>query len=186
MTSSLVKIIITVWLALVLFLPEGVVYTWLKMKQKEIRREVKMKIHSGLEKEDLIRFSFHIQHEKSAVTWIKKGEFSYKNNLFDVVFTETSVDSVIYYCWQDHEESAIKKELQKLSAMAWGNHPERRDGHKKAIDFYKQLFCEKFKTSVYTLRHPEQIEIPIRNIHNYTSVFIYSESPPPEYTNSQV
>lgn len=179
MTSSFFKMIIASLLTLVLFLPEGLVYSWLKLKQKEIRREVKHRIHAGLEKNDLLRLSFHVNDEKSAVSWVKKGEFSYKNSMFDVVFQETSADSIIYYCWEDYEENIIKKQLQKLSALAWENQPERRDGHKKVFDFYKQLFFQE-PESISTFRYnPDSETITVMN-YNYVSAFFYSESPPPE------
>ncbi len=181
MTSSFAKIIMAAWLLMVLFLPEGLVYSWLKMKQKEIRREVKRKMHSELEKGDLIKLSFHKHLEKSNISWIKKGEFSYKNSLFDVVYVETTADSVIYFCWEDHEESKIKRELQKLSARAWGKHPERRDGHKKVIDFYKQLYFEDSHMLVF-INYPTPTSLEIIAQHNNTlpSVFIPTKNPPPE------
>lgn len=181
MTTSFVKMILASWLILVIFLPEGLVYSWLKLKQKEIRREVKHRIHAGLEKKDLLRLSFHINDEKSAVSWIKKGEFSYRNSLFDVVYIETKTDTVIYYCWEDHEESKIKKELQKLSAMAWGKHPERRNGHKKMIDFYKQLYCQDSHVLASIKKSTSRpLKIILQDNNNLPSVFIPAENPPPE------
>jgi len=76
-----------------------------------IHNEVKQLIKKGLSKDKLTKLTFSI-NMSGQLKWHKKNkEFSYNNDMYDIVFKTTSADSITYYCYHDKKESILFSNL---------------------------------------------------------------------------
>jgi len=167
-------------------LPFALTKLALQWQKKAIRKEVKKRINDGLKDEELVKLTFHKDDVDELLIWAKKDEFDFGGQMFDIVRSWESNDSVTYMCWKDDDESIIKQRLNQLSELEWSkNNSNRRQNERKA-DFYKSLICPKPDT-------PTKIWLFINKSSQgkilYTKNVIFSfirppHSPPPEYLMS--
>lgn len=129
----------TLLLALLLPAVSGIVV--LKIQKKKIRKEIKQKIIRGICENELVYFVFSKEDSRTLLDWKHDKEFSYQDEMYDIVKKEISGDSIRYWCWWDHEESRLERQLQKEVWIALGAHPQKKNHEQKWKDFYKKLFC---------------------------------------------
>lgn len=87
-----------------------------KSFEYKYKKEIKQLIKEGVPEKDLVHFTFHksiIQNGAKDFKWIKKKEFRYKNEMYDVVKTEIKGDSVYYKCIHDFKESKLFANFDK-------------------------------------------------------------------------
>jgi len=102
-------------LLLILFHSEFyiIMFKGLEVKYK---REIKQQIKNGISEEKLVIFTFgkNILNEKSEdFIWMKKNEFRYKGEMYDIIKTEYKGDSIVYHVFHDLKESALFSNLDK-------------------------------------------------------------------------
>jgi hypothetical protein len=131
--------ITTLLLALLLPAVSGIAV--LKIQKKKIRKEVKQKIIRGICENELVYFVFSKEASQTLLDWKHDKEFSYQDEMYDIVKKEISGDSIRYWCWWDQEESKLERQLEKEVWIALGAHPQKKKHEKKWKDFYKKLFC---------------------------------------------
>lgn len=134
------KNFLLITLILCLTVPYAATYTWLHFERKQVKREVREKIISGLEKEDLVLLSFLRTESEKQLRWVHPGEFEYRGQMFDIVRTETREDTVLYWCWKDEKEQSLKKQMEELAAKAAGTHPLNKEKQKRYIGVFKIFF----------------------------------------------
>lgn len=81
-----------------------------KSFEYKYKKEIKQLIKSGVPEKDLVSFGFHISVINTGANdfrWIKKNEFRYKDEMYDIVKTEYRGDSVYYKCIHDLKESKL-------------------------------------------------------------------------------
>lgn len=133
------KIVTVILLGLSINLPMLITKQYLELQRKAIRREVKAKINAGLKDSELIRLSFEKSAFESQVIRHKVDEFEYKDVMYDIVRQIPTQDSIIYMCWQDDDESIIKKKLNDISKQEWGKNRPKDKQKERQIEFYKNL-----------------------------------------------
>jgi hypothetical protein len=136
------KKLISVLLFLSLTAPFAGTFTFLQIRKQLVKKEVKWKLIDGLDKEELVLLKFARKETETLLTWKHSREFEYHGEMYDIVETEIAGDSVFYYCWWDHEETHLNKQLNSLLAKAAGQHEQNKDNAKKIYQFFKTLYLE--------------------------------------------
>lgn len=95
-----------------------------------------------VDRSELVLFKFSTEDAASKLEWEHSKEFEYENEMYDVVQTETKGDTISYWCWRDHEETALNKELTALTTIALKNDPAHQNGQKQVAQFLLNLFFE--------------------------------------------
>ena len=80
--------------------------------QLQARQEIKMRIKQGVPESEIHKIVFAVNEK---INWVRKGkEFSFKNQLYDVVRKEYLKDHVIYYCINDKQEEKLFAGLDEM------------------------------------------------------------------------
>lgn len=115
----------------------------------------------------------------SELNWEHSKEFEFHNQMYDVVESETHGDSIFYWCWWDHEETTLNKELSAWVLKALGKDPQNKETRNELIDFYKHLFYEEPGFDHVHLK----INLAQKQFHYHPSIrdwIITIPSPPPK------
>lgn len=134
---------------------------------------------AGMDRSELVLLKFSFSEINSGLRWEHDKEFEYRSQMYDIVEKIIKVDSVYYWCWWDHEETALNKELDNLVAKTLGTDRENNSRQKRLVEFYKSIcinaYCDEFKPSI----NPDKI-LSETNCGLYTSFQIPPPFPPPE------
>jgi hypothetical protein len=144
-----------------------------------VKREIKHEMMRGLPKERLTLIISHPNNEH-LLDWEHSREFEYQKQMYDVVYQEIKGDSIFYWCWADHKESALNRELSTLfhQSMSQTDDTESKEGI--LLSLFKPFFLSK-----QPLHNGQQPYLTL-----CTTTFFYSstlvsidqsvESPPPQ------
>jgi len=169
-----------IMIVLSIAIPYSGAYLWLQQKKKLIRKEIKWKMIAGLERDELILLKFTRTETHELLNWKHSKEFEFKGQMYDIIETEASGDSIFYWCWWDHEETTLNKQLKNLVAQAKGQNPVKKENNKRLIDFFKALYFK--EPSSFANNNPG---LSCRKIFGlpsfYKSFDISPPIPPPEY-----
>ncbi|UAB81551.1 hypothetical protein INR76_01960 [Marixanthomonas sp. SCSIO 43207] len=165
-------------LLLCLLLPSAGTYVWLSFHKKQLKKEVKHKIIAGLDKEDLVYLKFSKVDAQKNLEWKHSKEFKYKGQMYDIVETKITKDSIAYWCWWDYEETKLNKKLNKVLIGVFQEDSTTQEKHRRLTSFHQQLFYQ---------NHPVwQIALPKTTSTNsnikYIELFYKSISIPPPIT----
>jgi hypothetical protein len=115
-------------------------FTWLYYQKSIVKREVGRQIISGMDKDELILLRFTKEEAKAKLHWENSKEFEYKRQMYDVVETMTSDDAVYYWCWLDHEETKLNRQLEDLTSLALGKDQKIKEQNERLTSFVKSLY----------------------------------------------
>ncbi|MEY3050362.1 MAG: hypothetical protein RLY31_147 [Bacteroidota bacterium] len=136
------KVQVSVLLLVVLVaLPPAVAWLSFHNQRVQVRRSIKRQMVGLLDREDLVRLSFRKDQVATLLEWEHPREFSYRGQFYDVVFRAESADSMTYWCWWDHAETALNRQLSALLSHAMGKDPQQRAHQQRWLDFRWSLFC---------------------------------------------
>lgn len=129
------RAIASVLLMLVLLSPVLLNYTWLHQQKVKIRHQVKKAIAKGMDKDELTYFEFSKVEAKEKLDWEHAAEFKFEGEMYDVVFNESTPDSIRVWCWHDAKETHINEQISlafwttlnhdqssKTSCQKWNQH----------------------------------------------------------------
>lgn len=133
------KRFLTVFLLSSLIFPLTGSIIYFKFQSSKIKRAVKHQIIEGIDKSELVLLSFSEQ-ERVKLNWKHSKEFEYKNEMYDIVYTEYSNDTTHYWCWWDFKETELNKQLNKVVLHILGQNPGRKNEIDRVFLFYKTLF----------------------------------------------
>ena len=173
---------IGIFLLLCLLLPSAGTYVWLTFHKKNLKKEVKHKLIAGIDKEELVLLKFSKAEVDKKLKWEHSKEFEYEGQMYDVVETKTTKDSISYWCWWDYEETKLNQKLNKIFIGVLGEDNQTKEKQKRLTNFYLSLFIHKkpiwnFYTSEID-RQKEEI--------SYFTIHYKSISFPPPHTPPQV
>ena len=173
------KKLISIVLLFLLVLPFVATYTHLKVEKKQLRRSVKHKIIAGIEKEELVFLSFSKNDVEKMLEWEHSKEFKFRGEMYDVVTTEETNDSISFWCWWDNEETLLS---QKLALTLCGLLPMNAESSKtiqNLADYSRSLYISTIKglcpSDKVILLKDEYCEYKI----SYSSIYIEVPTPPP-------
>ncbi|MCB9336000.1 MAG: hypothetical protein H6586_07615 [Flavobacteriales bacterium] len=153
-------------------------FIWLHFQKKSIKRTVKHEIINSISKSDLAFIKLSKVEAEEELDWEHSKEFEFKNNMYDVVYTETTSDSVFYWCWLDKKETQLNILLAELVKNTFGNNQNKKKNEKALIDFCKSLYF--YELSNLKLDIPNYCYFYSDNyFDNYYSIKPNPTSPPP-------
>jgi hypothetical protein len=114
----------------------------------QIRHEVRTEIKADLTRSELDLLVFHKENLHSAVKWKHDKEFELNGEMFDIIYEDHIGDSVYYYCWPDHEESAINKRMDRLITHLLHGSQQSKDRQKNIRHFFNHLFLTETQTNI--------------------------------------
>jgi len=121
-------------------------YVSLKLHEKQVRKEVKLKMISGLDKHELVLLKFTEKETQTNLLWKHSKEFEYNGQMYDVVESLIQGDSIFYWCWWDCIETKLSQQLNDLVDIALGNSEQQKHHQKQPTAFCKSLYCENFQS----------------------------------------
>lgn len=101
-----------------------------KAHEIKYKKEVKQLIKAGIPKDELVKFAFHkniFDEEIRNFRWVKKNEFRYNNEMFDIISSKLNSDSVYFYCYRDMKESSLFARLDDYVNKYMHDNPEKRN-----------------------------------------------------------
>jgi hypothetical protein len=159
--------------------PAAVTYIWLQHRKAVVRKEVKWKMIAGIDKSQLVFFTFSQKESQTKLKWKHSKEFEFNGEMYDVVKKITSTDSIQYWCWWDHEETKLSKQLSKLLVGAFQSDVPSKDKKQQIVSFYKSLFCSEvfsWNPIFNTFRNSKNAFF----YDNYKFIATTINAPPPE------
>jgi hypothetical protein len=116
---------------------------------------------------------------KKKLRWEKPGEFEYKGQMYDVVKTKITKDSVHYICYQDKAETNLNFRIKKIIAAAMSQDSQNRETQKRLTTFFQSLYLQD--------HFQWNSDIPLKNLEGHTdnhficsSVYLAPVAPPPK------
>lgn len=179
------KRIISISLLLLLLLPVAVTVSWLNMEKHLVRKSIKRKIISGIDKSELVALTFHKNEINTTLKWKHSKEFEYKGQMYDIVETSIGSDSIQYWCWWDFEETQLNKKLDNLLASAWNQHPPKNEKHQLLFEWMEDFYFQPFasilpsSTSILSILTTNEYSISIPPYRAPLPL-----APPPEHVSS--
>ena len=175
------KKLTSILLLLCLILPFVGTIAWLNHQKKQIKRQIKHQIIAGIDKGELVQFTFTKAQIENELKWEHSKEFEYNNNMYDIVEADTTNNIITYWCWWDYKETKLNKQLTKLLAQFLGNDSKNKETKTRFAQFYHSLYQIKnipWKANLTTT------EINNNTVYcfNYTSLHFPPLTPPPNYS----
>lgn len=166
-------------LVLTFIAPVATSFVVLKHQKKQVKREIKWRIIAGIEKEELVLLKFSSEEKKTTLDWKHAKEFGFQGEMYDIVESKIEGDTTWYWCWWDHEETKLNKQLSKLVSLALGNDPKRQENQKNLQNFFKSLyFLGSTETSVLPVEDKNTDYFSTPNL--YRSNWVSPPAPPPK------
>lgn len=105
-----------------------------------VRKEVKQMMIQGISKERL-ELIMVTPKTKYQLDWEHDAEFEFRGEMFDVIYQESTGDTIRYWCWRDHKESNLNRELALLLDKHT-NHQQSNQDNEPLLAFFKSLYAE--------------------------------------------
>lgn len=134
------KQIVSLFLLFILIVPAVVTFTWLQKHKRAVKREVKWKMIAGIDKSELVFFTFSNIDIQTKLRWEHAKEFEYKNQMYDVVEKKIFKDSTQLWCWWDNKETKLNKQLQRLLVTVFQNDSKSKEKQDQVFKFYKMVY----------------------------------------------
>lgn len=151
------KNLIGIFLLICLVVPIAGSFTWLHFHKKNLRKEVKQELIAGMDKSELTVLKFYKEEVNTLVKWEHAKEFEYQGQMYDVIETQINGNIITYWCWWDHKETHLNKQLNELLTQIMGNNQQKKEKQQKLLHFYQSLFVQKpltFHFKNYTSESP--------------------------------
>ncbi len=152
------------------------VFLLLKLRQQEIKQEIKMRIKAGVPESELTVFKFD-DHQLATLKWVDDHEFILDGQMYDIVKTSQDGDILVYHCLHDKQETIIFKNLNRMVADELGGGQNRNNNkHQISANWY-------FTDTESRLPHinPPVEEMNTGYLFRLHDQFIHQESPPPKF-----
>lgn len=122
--------------------PLGITYSYLANQRKIIKRKVKHQIIDGINRSELVYLKFSLADSQSKLNWKHAKEFEYKGEMYDIVEKEIIGDSIAYWLWWDHEETALNKQLSGILAGLRQNNRDLQKHEQLFVSMLKLVYLE--------------------------------------------
>lgn len=138
-----------------LIMPIISTYTWLYYQKKAIKKEIKHTICKNIDKSNLVLIKLTQKQQDYQLKWQHSKEFEYKNEMYDIVSKKTIGDTTYFWCWWDSKETALNKQLAKLTNFIFGNNNKQKEKKETLKNFYKSIYFQElfnYKTHLLNLK----------------------------------
>jgi hypothetical protein len=161
-------------LLLVLIAPVLIAYCWLQYQISNVKNEVRFKMTKGIDKDELVVMKFTKAESQTIIRWAHPGEMEYNNQMYDIVDTKITVDTVYYWCWRDVDETRLRREFIELSAKAFNSDPQKKEKQERIYSYFNSLYLSENPECCLTPPCPEN-----RKFSSYSMLFPSFSFPPP-------
>ncbi len=160
-----------------LFAPVAATFVYLQYQKKQIKREVKWNMIAGIDRDELVLLTFSKEETETELRWKHSREFEYKGEMYDIVEKTVGRDSVSYWCWWDHEETALNRQLDGLLARVMGQNPERQKNQAQLSQFFKNLYFQEVQEESVEMESLDKTTFFYAN--RFQSIGLSPPIPPP-------
>jgi hypothetical protein len=115
---------------------------WLRVEKHLVRRAFKQQQLAGLQASDLHEFRFSISDFAALPQWEQGSEFLFQGQMYDVVRSNSTLDSIFLQCWADHKDTRISRQMEHTLALLLHNSPQKRAADDRIVAFLKSLCGE--------------------------------------------
>ena len=95
---------------------------------------------NGIDKDELVLIKLSRAEAEAELHWEHSKEFEYHDQMYDVVDTRKTRDSVYYWCWWDHEETKLNRNLAQLVEQTCSSDHQNQLTQTKLISFFLTPF----------------------------------------------
>ena len=120
-------------------------YFFVQLQKMQVKKEVKWKMIAGLDKEELVLFKFTEAESQSKLKWEHAKEFEYQGEMYDVVEIEIRANTIYYWCWWDHKETKLNRQLEELVTQVLDQDTTIQGNQRKLVDYFKKLFNKPYQ-----------------------------------------
>ena len=178
----MIKITVTfIALFSILFDPVVGTYTWLQYKKTAVKQEVKRQIDDGrIDQSKLVLLEFTKEEIQTKLRWEHEREFEYDHKMYDVIRSESKGDRVHYWCWYDHKETMLNRQLDELAAQAAETDAKNKAEQTLPASSHEILYCIfSFNFNFYL---GESLIQPAGFFdHLYPQIYTQPPTPPPQF-----
>ena len=145
-----------------------------------LKKEIKLVLKQGVPKDELVIFEFD-KNQLEELIWLKKNEFNYHGNLFDVVRSHETAEGKTYMeCISDKQETLLFKKLEQTVSINLGD-----DSNPTPLFNWLKTLHFPLSISFFEIKIPNLYKtyLPRPNFHFEESILQSTseiESPPPE------
>lgn len=154
-------------------------FCWYKVQQSSIKSKVKWEIAAGLDPSDLVLIKLTPKEAEEELEWKHSKEFQYQGEMYDIVQRENQGDTLLFYCWWDHEETQLNKKVWSLTHQLFHNDQEKKQKENQLLKVYKNLYSQEISKLNLTLAQAET-EKEFHYQGRLISRYITPPSPPPK------
>ena len=122
-----------------LLVPVVSTFSYLHYHKKQVRRQIKHEMMDNLDKESFVHLKFSKKDAEDLLKWKHSKEFEYDGEMYDVVQVIESEDSLQYYCWWDHKETALNRTLNKTLYATMNKDNENKKHQNNWISWLKNI-----------------------------------------------
>jgi hypothetical protein len=151
---------------------------WLTHQKKMVKKDVKRMMMMGVDKEDLVTFTFTEFEVENELKWKHSKEFEYQGNMYDIVSFQEVEGKFVYRCWLDKKEPKLNTQLSKLFGLKWNTEKGKYHSQTNLDHFVDSLFYSnsnvlKLNLSMVTYR-------VIQNDFHLLDFNVKQQTPPPQ------
>lgn len=173
-------LIIFTLLFCILFDPVVGTYPWLHYKKTAVKQEVQKQIDDGIDQSKLVLLKFTREEIHSEVRWEHAREFEYKHKMYDVVKTESDGKTFYYWCWYDHEETMLNRQIDALAAQAAERYTKSGKERALLVSNQETLYCVFLLNWNFSLNQLLNKPSGLFS-HLYHQIHIQPLTPPPQF-----
>lgn len=122
-------------------IPAISVYIFLLAEKENIKKINREKVLTENNFNNWIKIELTEEEAQELIEWENDHEFEYKHNMYDVVKKEKSGEHLIYWCYQDEEESFVNEQIGELFSYLSGTHSTRPETRHLLEKIFKKLYC---------------------------------------------
>jgi len=169
----------TIFLLIIIIVPFWGFYLFFKAEIKQVRKQVKRQIIAGMTKEDLCLLKFSKIEVNKYLKWKHSKEFEFDHYMYDIVFADSTNDSIFYWCWKDVRETELANNLDILMLQSMQKQNPQNKKTNKVIEFYKNLFIPANKNQ-YSKITEFRKNLFFYKLIEYSTFEIIPPDPPPK------
>lgn len=170
---------ISILLLFSLFIPSLGTFLWFQHHQREIRKEVKELLLSGLDDSQLELLTFTQYEVDHVISWKHSEEFEHHGFMYDIVKRKLENGTHSFWCWKDDKETLLSQKLEDLLANLLGNNPQEQQKQKHLQLFLTTIFQSKMEHWEPIIPFDQKAKIAITYLNNYRSISMVPIAPPP-------
>lgn len=174
------RTILGILLLVVLSAPLVGTYAGLRIEKRRVKKEVKKRMIAGIDSTDLVFFAFSKYDSETLLRWEHAWEFEYQEQMYDVVKKQEQGDSLLLWCWWDHAETELNKQLRGLVAKTQAHDPRRHEKERRLVCFFLTLFLHEPPDQVGFPAEAEPLAGPVGSTFFCAAYFGAPPYPPPK------